>query len=128
MAFRRVAPEAAAKEAALAAEQAEVMAEWHAGVASDLLKLAEAHANANANATLAAVAKWRSDQEKRRQRWCGAALMLIGSGDDPDAVCAGLGLGRTALQQAVRTGGPVLSSFADLLYTARPKQQMKEAS
>ncbi|MCP2622044.1 hypothetical protein NLB33_04150 [Mycolicibacterium smegmatis] len=125
MAFRRVTPEAAAKEAALAAGQAEVMAEWHAGVASDLLKLAEAHANANA--TLAAVAKWRADQEKRRQRWCSAALMLIGSGDDPDAVCAGLGLGRTALQQAVRTGGPVLSSFADLLYMPRPKRK-KEAA
>lgn len=126
MAFRRVTPEAAAKEAALAAEQADVMAGWHAGIASDLLKLAETPADANA--TLAAVAKWRADQEKRRQRWCGAALMLIGSGDDPDAVCAGLGLGRTALQQAVRTGSPVLGSFADLLYTARPKQQRQEVA
>ncbi|MGV7586307.1 hypothetical protein PJI74_01065 [Mycobacterium kansasii] len=125
MAFRKVTPEAAAKESELTAEQCRVLVGWHKGVARDLLKLVDT--TADANTCLAAVARWRADQEARQRRWCTTALMLIGSGDDPDAVCAGLGLGRTSLQQAVRKGDPILGSFANLLYTARPKRKKEVA-
>lgn len=121
MAFREILPEAAVQQAALTATTSEALGLWHNAATADLLRAAEAAADANTN--LAAVAKWRGDQEARRIRWVKLALLLITSGDNPDAVCAGLGLGRTALQQAVRNEKLGLSAYTNLVYKARPKRK-----
>lgn len=121
MAFRRVTPERADHLAALAAQQAGNDGSWHAAAAADLLTLAEAPADANT--ALSAIATWRADQKARRARWARLALLQIGSGDNPDEVCAELGIGRTALQQAVRAEGSQLSGFTEFLYMARPEKR-----
>lgn len=124
MAFKKVTPEAAASAHAETCAAVRGLRGRHSIAAADLLKLAENPADVNT--ALAAVAKWRADQRVRGEMfWRNAALMLIASGDDPDAVCSGFGFGRTALQRAVRVE-PSIGQFADLLYS--PKQKTKKAA
>ncbi|WP_458317938.1 hypothetical protein [Mycolicibacterium brisbanense] len=121
MAFREIDPDTAARMASHATETSGALGWWHTKVAADLLKLAETPADANA--ALAAVKAWRDDQEARRVRWIKAALLQITSGDQPEAVCAGLGFGRTALQQVVRDEKHELGAYAGLVYKAHPKRK-----
>lgn len=125
MAFRRVSQETADEMAVHAAQTSGTVRGWHAGVARDLLKLVDT--TADANTRLAAVERWRDDQEARRVRWATLALLQIGSGDRPEDVCAELGIGRTALQQAVRVEGSKLAAFTQFLYTASPKRKKEVA-
>ncbi|MBE5451239.1 hypothetical protein [Mycobacteroides abscessus] len=123
MAFRTPTPQLAAESAMYAARHAGGLRSSHADNVADLLKLATAPADANA--VLAAVHKWRAGQKEHRLFWRTAALLLVMSGDRPEDVCAGLGFGRTALQQ-VAGREPTLADFRQFLYRARPKR--KEAA
>lgn len=118
MAFRKVNPETAAEMAAIAAKFAGTLGRRHGAAAAGLLKADEVPTDANT--VLAAIKAWRSDQERHRLRWCNAALLQITSGDSPDDVCAGFGLGRTSLQQVVQAEESELASFTQFLYRARP--------
>ncbi|SKM36114.1 Uncharacterised protein [Mycobacteroides abscessus subsp. abscessus] len=119
MAFRTVVPDYAAERAKDAAGHAVALRKHHVAAAADLLKLAESPADANT--ALAAVKKWRADQERRALYWRFAAMLQIASGDRPDDVCAELGIGRTALQHAVRAEGTELAIFQKFLRSPRPK-------
>lgn len=118
MAFRKVTPQVAAEAAAIAAKQAEVTRTRHLSRVADLLKAAETPADTNTH--LDGVAKWRHDPDEYQEIWRNTALLQIASGDRPEDVCARLGFGRTALQQAVRAEGSKLGGFAKFL--TRPKE------
>lgn len=122
MAFRKVTEEFAAARAANAATHAEASRKYHAAAAAGLLKAAANPADANTH--LAAVAKWRTDRERRDLYWRFAAMLQIASGDRPEDVCAELSFGRTALQQAVRAEDSKLADFQNVLWRPRPKKEV----
>ncbi|SHP27577.1 Uncharacterised protein [Mycobacteroides abscessus subsp. abscessus] len=120
MAFRTRPPEAAAHDNGEMVKVAGGLRSRHTIAAAGLIALAENPADANT--ALAAIKTWRTDQRERGENfWRNAALMLIGAGDNPEAVCADLGFGRTALQRAVLEN-PTLAAYKDMLYTPRPAQ------
>lgn len=125
MAFRTVTPAFAADRARDAAAHARGITKRHHDGVAELLKAAEAPTDANTH--LAAVKTWRSSADQRGLFWRYAAMLQIGSGDRPEEVCAQLGFGRTALQQAIRAEDSKLSDFVKFLYRARPTRS-NEAS
>lgn len=125
MAFRRVTEEFAAARAEDAAIHAAAIRKRHAASVAGLLKLAEAPADANT--ALAAIKQWRDGQEQRDLSWRWAATLQILSGDRPEDVCAEFGLGRTALQQAIRAEGSKLGAFQEFLWRPRPKRKKEVA-
>ncbi|MBF9519506.1 hypothetical protein [Mycobacteroides chelonae] len=125
MAFRRVTEEFAAERAENTAIHAAEIRKIHAAAVADLLALAENPKDANTG--LAAVAKWRAGQEQRDVYWRFAAVLQILSGDRPDDVCSGLGIGRTALQHAIRAEDSKLAAFSEFLWRPRPKTKKKVA-
>lgn len=125
MAFITVTPELAAQTAPTTASQAGFLGKAHAARVAALLTAAEAPTDANT--ALAAIAKWRAAAEEIQGFRRRMALLLIAAGDDPDAVCAGLGIGRTALQDAVRTEGSPLAEFSRIMHRA-PRKQKKEVA
>lgn len=125
MAFRKVDPDFAAARAGDAAAHAAAIRRVHAAAVADLLTLAENPADANTG--LAAVAKWRGAQERRDLHWRFAAMLQIASGDRPEDVCSELGIGRTALQEAVRADGSKLAAFEHFLWRPRSKRKKEVA-
>lgn len=125
MAFRRVTEEFAAARAHDAGLHAGAIQKRHKAAVAALTALAEN--SADANTTLAAVAKWRADRPGRDLHWRWAAVLQIASGDRPEDVCAELGLGRTALQQAIRAEDSKLAAFSEFLWRPRPKTKKEVA-
>ncbi|WP_124712880.1 hypothetical protein [Mycolicibacterium nivoides] len=125
MAFIKVTPELAAQTAPTTASQANFLGTVHAARVADLLAAAEAPTDTNT--ALAAIKAWRTAAGETQGFRRRMALLLIAAGDDPDAVCAGLGIGRTALQDAVRTEGSPLAEFSRIMHRA-PRKQKKEVA
>lgn len=125
MAFRKVDPDFAAARADNTAIHTAEIRRIHAAAAADLLTQAETPTDANT--ALAAVAKWRAGQEHRDVYWRFAATLQILSGDRPEDVCAELGFGRTALQQAIRAEDSKLGAFQEFLWRPRPKRKKEVA-
>ncbi|ORA27371.1 hypothetical protein [Mycobacterium aquaticum] len=76
------------------------------------------HGTADPDRTLAAIATWREKQRRKdiRSTERQLAQVLIAAGEPGGAVCRGLGISRTRLQQEMRT----LTEFAPLVPKGDP--------
>lgn len=111
MAFKKASEADAAKAAELMAQMSGQILRNHQANTAALI----AADPSDTTAVLRAIKVWRGAQEQRQRYWRAAAAFLLGIEGDPERVCAELGMGRTALENAIRTDKILTQSFAQLL-------------